>query len=95
MFARSEQYEEARNEWANNTYVYERNEWRSWRSNAKFIVEQIVLWKLHSYNKDFKIYYRFTDDIQLLWNITDWSSYKGRRANALALGADEGRDKLR
>ena len=24
-----------------------------------------------------------------------WSSYKGRRANALALGADEGRDKLR
>ena len=27
--------------------------------------------------------------------INTWSSYKGRRANALALGTDEGRDKLR
>ena len=27
--------------------------------------------------------------------INTWSSYKGRRANALALGADEGRGKLR
>ena len=25
----------------------------------------------------------------------EWSSYKGRKGNALALGAEEGRDKLR
>ena len=28
-------------------------------------------------------------------NSNNWSSYQGCRANALALGADEGRDKLR